>query len=430
MTGNILEGARGRLAPLYERLSVSDDARERLEYPERSIKVSIPVRMDDGSLRVFEGWRVQYDITRGPGKGGIRFHPNVSADEVTALSFWMAIKCAVADLPFGGAKGGVRVDPKGLSRLELERLARGYMRSIYDVIGPDLDIPAPDVNTNPTIMGWMADEYALTRRAQAPAVITGKPLELGGSPGRVEATGEGALQVLNMWCQQKGKRSRDLRVAVQGFGNAGYYFARAAQQQGYRIVALSDSRGAVYSGTGLDVERIWEHKNRTREMKGFVYCETSVCDETDVQPLTNDQLLELDVEVLALAALEDQITSDNAGRVRADMVLEIANGPVSAEGDAVLDERDIPVLPDVLVNTGGVIVSYYEWVQNRAGYYWSFGEVQERLAARIATQAKACLDRAAEEGVSLRDATYMQGIERIAQATDARGTHGFFQQPS
>lgn len=430
MTDNILEGARSRLAPLYERLSVSTDARERLEYPERSVKVSIPVRMDDGALRVFEGWRVQYDITRGPGKGGIRFHPAVNSDEVTALSFWMAIKCAVADLPYGGAKGGVRVDPKQLSQLELERLARGYVRAMYDVLGPDIDIPAPDINTNPTVMGWMADEYALTRRAQAPAVITGKPLELCGSQGRVEATGEGGLQVLDMWRQKQDRSPRDMRVAVQGFGNAGYYFARTAQQQGYRVVALSDSRGGVYSGTGLDVERIWEHKHHTREMKGFVYSETSVSDENDVQPLTNEQLLELDVEVLALAALENQITDDNAPRVRADAVLELGNGPVSAKGDAILEERGIPVLPDVLVNTGGVIVSYYEWVQNRAGYYWSLGEVQQRLAARISAQARLCFERAEAEGVSFRDAAYMQGIERIARATDARGTHGFFQQRS
>ncbi|MFU8785168.1 Glu/Leu/Phe/Val family dehydrogenase [Aliidiomarina sp.] len=421
-----LDDARGRLEAIYEHLDVSEDAQVRLARPHRVVEISIPVRMDDGSLQVFPAWRVQYDTTRGPGKGGIRFHPDVDASEVTALAFWMAIKCAVVDLPFGGAKGGICVNPKELSRLELERLSRGYIRGFYDCIGPDEDIPAPDMNTNATIMGWMADEYAKIARAQYPAVITGKPIGLGGSAGRVEATGEGALEVLKIYLEQQDTKPEDLTVAVQGFGNAGYYFATAAQKLGLTIVAVSDSQGAVYSKKGLDVDSVWRHKNKTRELKGILYSETSVDEEKNVDHLSNEELLCLDVDVLVLAALENQITEDNADAIKAEVILEIANGPVTSDADKILGEKNILVLPDVLVNTGGVIVSYYEWIQNRIGDYWPAEKVNGRMRERIGREAKACFELASKHKVDYRSACYMHGLKRITAAMDHRGTHGYF----
>ncbi len=424
---SLLDDALSRLKDIFDRLDVADDVRARLAQPALALQVGIPVRMDDGRLEVFTGWRVHYDTTRGPAKGGIRFHPAVNREEVMTLAFWMAIKCAVVDLPFGGGKGGVAVDPKKLSRLELERLSRGYMRAVADIVGPDRDIPAPDVNTNPTVMGWMADEYDAIMRRQQRAVITGKPLALGGSPGRVESTGRGALQVLDMWAKREGRKPADTTVAVQGFGNAGYHFARLAHERGYRVVAVSDSKGAIYDAEGLSPEPIWRHKNESRELKGMVYCEESVlceCDRTTV--MSQDELLALDVDVLVLAALEDQIHADNVGDVRAALVLEIANGPVTSEADDELAKRGIPVLPDVLANTGGVIVSHLEWVQNRIGEQWDEDTVNARMAERIAREAERVMDRAAKDEVSYRTAAYLQGIGRIAEAIEQRGTASDF----
>lgn len=423
--GTVLDDAQSRLEPVFDRLNVSADTRRLLARPQLNLQVSIPVRMDDGSLRVFQGWRVQYSSSRGPGKGGIRFHPQVTAEEVTALSFWMTIKCAVVDLPFGGAKGGVCVDPKSLSPMELEQLSRGYVRATYDVLGPDRDIAAPDVNTNETVIGWMADEYAQIARRDLRGCITGKPLGRGGSAGRSAATGQGAVQVLNILAERQGKSPRDLKVAIQGFGNAGSHFARLARQEGYRIVALSDSKGAIYADDGLDPGPIWEHKQQSRELKGLVYCEKSVsedslCETTGVERLSNEDLLQLDVDVLVLAGLENQITEGNAGNVRADAIVEIANGPVTSAADRLLDERNVTILPDVLVNAGGVIVSYLEWVQNRTGDYLTGEQVNESLAERLGREAQACFDRAQKEEVSLRTAAYMQGIERIARVMEGQ----------
>lgn len=418
--------AQSFIERIFERLNVAEDVRQRLACAKFSAQVSIPVRMDDGTLEVFQGWRVQYDDTRGPTKGGVRLHPKVSAAEVTDLSFWMTIKCAVVDLPFGGAKGGICVDPKRLSRLELERLSRGYIRAIHDLIGPDRDIPAPDVNSNATVMGWMADEYAQIGRRQVPAVITGKPIGLGGSAGRVAATGRGALQVLQLWASRKDKSPQQLRIAVQGFGNAGYHFARLAHQAGYRIVALSDSKGAIYDKAGLDPQPIWEHKNQTRELKDMVYCDESVCEQSKAERISHEELLELDVDVLVLAALEDAIDDDNAERIKAKVILEIANGPVTRKADQLLADAGVMILPDVLVNAGGVIVSHLEWVQNRTGDYWSEETVEQRLDERIGKAAEACFARAEAEQVSLRTAAYLQGVERIADAMSNQGTRTYF----
>ncbi|MEX6502643.1 Glu/Leu/Phe/Val dehydrogenase dimerization domain-containing protein [Pseudomonas zhanjiangensis] len=414
------------LTQVFDRLEVADDVRQRLACAKLSVQVHIPVRMDDGTLKMFRGWRVQYDDTRGPTKGGVRFHPRVSAAEVTALSLWMTIKCAVVDLPFGGAKGGICVDPKGLSRLELERLSRGYIRAIHDLIGPERDIPAPDINTNATVMGWMADEYGQIERRQVPAVITGKPLGLGGSAGRVTATGRGALQVLQLWVKRAGKSPGQLRVAVQGFGNAGYHFARLAHEAGYQIVAISDSQGAIYSEKGLDPEPIWRHKHETRKLEGAVYCNGSVCEERKADRLEQAQLLELEVDILVLAALEDAISADNAGRIKAGVILEIANGPVTAKAEQCLEQAGIVVLPDVLVNAGGVIASHLEWVQNRTGDYWPEEEIERRLEQRICRAAEACFDCAEEQQVSLRWAAYLLGVERIADAMSRQGTRAYF----
>ena len=425
-TKSLLSDAQSRMADIFDRLGVEDDVRRQLEQPKCIHQAAIPVRMDDGSLRVFMGWRAQYDQSLGPSKGGVRFHANVDADEVATLSFWMVLKCGLVNLPFGGAKGGVQVDPKTLSRMELERLSRGYIRAFYDVIGPDRDIPAPDVNTNETVMGWMADEYFEIARKKIPAIITGKPREMGGSAGRVEATGRGALLVLEAWSRRKGKRPEETTIAVQGFGNAGYHFARLAKQSGYRIVALSDSKGAIHARSGLAPEPIWHHKNKTRELKGMVYCESSLCAESEVDHISQEELLALDVDLLVLAALENAITMDNVGQVRAGTILEIANGPVTADADQYLAENKVTILPDVLANAGGVIVSYLEWIQNRTGDYWSEGYINERLAEQLVTQAELCFDRAEAMQVSYRVAAYLQSVERIASAIASRGTQHYF----
>jgi glutamate dehydrogenase (NADP+) len=428
MTKNssLLSDAQSRMSDIFDRLDIGDDVRQQLQQPNHIHQAAIPVRMDDGQLRIFNGWRALYDQSRGPGKGGIRFHASVTEDEVATLSFWMMLKCAVVDLPLGGAKGGVQVDPKTLSRLELERLSRGYIRAFYDVIGPDRDIPAPDVNTNEIVMGWMAHEYSEIARKQERDIITGKPVGMGGSAGRTEATGRGAVHVLDGWAKREGKDPKNITIAVQGFGNAGYHFARFAHEAGYRVVAVSDSQGAIYAEQGLTPEPIWRHKNKTRELKGMVYCESSVCTENNVEQISNNELLGLDVDVLVLAALENAITEDNVDEVRAGTVLEIANGPVTSGADKKLTKRKITVLPDVLANAGGVIVSYLEWIQNRTGDYWSESYVNERLEEQIVGQAERCFDRADEEDVDYRVAAYLQSIERIATAIASRGTQQYF----
>ena len=419
--------AQTHLKAAFSYIDISEDIQKRLKYPKKTTLVSIPVRMDDGRLEVFEGYRVQFDNTRGPTKGGIRFHPSVDLDEVTSLSFWMTIKCAVAGLPFGGAKGGITVDPKTLSHLELERLSRGYIRALADVIGPNCDIPAPDVNTNSTIMGWMAEEYFEIVREQRPDVITGKPLHLNGSLGREAATGKGALYTLLHWVKSQNIEPENTRIAVQGFGNAGFHFARLAKQAGFKIVALSDSRGGIYSEDGLDPERIMHHKKTRHELKAMLYCDASVCDEAEYKQISNADLLKQDVDVLVLAALENQVTEKNVAKVKAKVILEVANGPVSAGADDILFNNNITVLPDVLVNAGGVIVSYLEWVQNKTGLYWEESEVNERLKFRIVREAETIFNLARDKALSLRTAAYIHGVARIAGAIKEKGTREYFQ---
>lgn len=424
---NLFDDAKTRLKKVLPLIKLPEDIIKRLAQPKLNLTVNIPVRMDDGSLRVFTGYRVQYDDTRGPTKGGIRFHPDVCIDEITSLAFWMTIKCAVVGLPFGGAKGGVVVDAKLLSKLEIERLSRGYIRAIADIIGPKRDIPAPDMYTNATIMGWMSDEYNQIMREQLPGVITGKPVYLGGSKGREAATGQGALYVLEQWLIHNKKETKNMSVAVQGFGNAGYHFARLAKKAGFKIVALSDSKGAICSQEGLEPEKIMYHRKRYKELKAMLYCDVSICEEAEQIVITNEELLELDVDILVLAAMENQITQKNAGKIKAPLILEIANGPVDSKADEILKEKKTVVLPDVLANAGGVSVSYFEWVQNRAGYYWEEDEVNDKLKKLMQKQASTIFTLAEKKNITLRSAAYFDGLEKISGAIQNRGTKEYFQ---
>ncbi|MGB3137799.1 MAG: Glu/Leu/Phe/Val dehydrogenase [Nodosilinea sp.] len=426
MSTSLLSDANRRLERALKYVSISDDASERLRYPKASLTVSIPVRMDNGTLKVFQGHRVRYDDTRGPTKGGIRFHPDVTLDEVQSLAFWMTFKCAALNLPLGGAKGGVRVNPKELSKFELERLSRGYIDAIADFIGPDVDVPAPDVYTNPMIMGWMMDQYSIIRRQLSPAVITGKPLSMGGSQGRDTATGTGAFYVLQALMARFGKSPELTTVAVQGFGNAGSVVARLLFNAGYRVVAVSDSQGGVYAPRGLDIPSVQQYKASTRDLKA-VYCEGSVCNIiSDRATITNQELLALDVDILIPAALENQITADNADSVKARYIFEVANGPITSEADEILAAKSVYVFPDILVNAGGVTVSYFEWVQNRSGLYWSIDDVNSRLKSMMVTEAESIWKIAHDLDISPRTAAYVHALERLGDALNAKGTRDYY----
>jgi glutamate dehydrogenase (NADP+) len=421
MSESLLSDANQRLEKALRYVTIHEDAVERLKYPKTSLTVSIPVRMDNGSLRVFQGYRVRYDDSRGPGKGGVRFHPSVTLDEVQSLAFWMTFKCAVMNLPFGGAKGGVTLNPKELSKFELERLSRGYVNAIADFIGPDVDIPAPDVYTNPMIMGWMMDQYSTIRRQITPGVVTGKPIAMGGSLGRETATAMGAFFVIQTVMPKLGRQPSKTTVAVQGFGNAGAVIAELLFHAGYRVVAVSDSQGGVYSPQGLDIPSVRKIKEATRGIKA-IYCEGSVCSDIEHTVITNSELLELDVDILIPAALENQITANNANRIRAPYIFEVANGPTTSAADAILEAKGIQVFPDILVNAGGVTVSYFEWVQNRNGYYWSLEEVNQRLKEKITAETERIWSIAQELAIDLRTAAYVHALKRMGEAIEAKGT--------
>ncbi len=422
---NIFQDAIRRLDRAAEYTDVEPEVIEQLRHPQAVLMVSIPVRMDDGSLKIFSGYRVQHNNDRGPTKGGIRFHPDVDIDEVKALAFWMTCKCAVVGIPFGGAKGGVTVNAKELSKLELERLSRGFMKEMADFIGPESDIPAPDVYTNAMVMGWMMDEYSMIHRRHTPAVITGKPLALGGSLGRDDATGRGAYYCIKELETRRQWNPKDIRVAVQGFGNAGQHVARLLHADGYHIVAVSDSRGGIYNEAGFDVPSLMYMKNESRKLQA-VYCDGSVCEAVDANGISNEKLLELDVDVLIPAALENQITAENAGDIKADVVVEVANGPVTSEADDLLTKNGVLVIPDILANAGGVTVSYFEWVQNRAGYYWGEDRVHTELREIMAREFNAIYDRMQERRIDMRTAAYAHALGRLAAAVESQGTHRFF----
>ncbi len=422
---SLLADASKRLEKALKYITISEDAIARLSYPKASLSVSIPVRMDNGSLQVFTGYRVRYDDTRGPGKGGVRYHPDVTLDEVQSLAFWMTFKCALLDLPFGGAKGGIIVDPKKLSKVEVERLSRGYINEIADFIGPDRDILAPDVYTNSTIMGWMMDRYSTIKRHLTRGVVTGKPLSLGGSQGRDKATATGAFYVIQMILPKFNCLPQDTTVAIQGFGNAGATLAELLFHAGYQVVAVSDSKGGIYAPNSLDIPSVREHKYRSREMKA-VYCRDTVCDIVEHHTITNQELLTLDVDVLIPAALENQITANNAPDIKAKYIFEVANGPIDSAADEILNNRGIHIFPDILVNAGGVTVSHFEWVQNRNGWYWTLEEVNQRLKEKMTAETQKVWDIAQNNQTDIRTAAYVHGLKRLAEAIDAKGTRDYY----
>lgn len=381
-----------------------------LQQPKRVLSVSIPVKMDNGEIKVFQGFRVQYNDARGPFKGGLRYHPQVSMDEVKALSFWMAIKNAVVNVPYGGGKGGIIVDPKKLSKGELERLSRKFISLIYKYIGPQVDVPAPDVNTTPEMMGWMVDEYSKLVGSLQLAVITGKPLAIGGSEGREEATGFGGVEVLTQVAKEF-KLKKGASIAIQGFGNVGSFFAELAQKAGFKIVAVSDSKTGIYAPKGLDIKKVLEWKKQMGVLSGF----------PGIINVTNEKLLELPVDVVVPAALENQIHKGNAKKIKAKVVLEMANGPTTPEADAILARRKIPVIPDVLCNSGGVATSYLEWTQNLSGYYWTKKEVLERLEKYMREAWVNVQKKAIEHNTTHRNAAFILAVERIVIAMKGRG---------
>jgi glutamate dehydrogenase (NADP+) len=418
LDGNLLDGALTRLDEAARHIQIDPDVLEQLRYARETTKARLVVRMDDGSRKSFLAWRCRYDDTRGPTKGGIRFHPDTTVEEVETLAFWMTMKCAVMDLPYGGGKGAVRVDPRSLSKSELERLSRSYVQAFAKVMGPDRDVPAPDVYTNSMIMGWMADEYATIRGEPAPAVITGKPIALGGSLGRDDATARGGYYLIRHLADELNLGAR-MRVVVQGFGNAGQFIAKMLAADGHQIVAVSDSRGAVASAQGLDVERLIALKTEGRSV-------TALAGEPGVRLMSEEELIAAECDLLVPAALEDMIDARLARSIRAKAILELANGPVTPEADRVLNARSIIVLPDILANAGGVTVSYFEWVQNRQGYYWPIEDIHARLKTIMEREGARVWEIAREKGVSVRTAAYIHALSRLAMAIEAHGTREYF----
>jgi glutamate dehydrogenase (NAD(P)+) len=384
-----------------------------LTHPKRQIMVSCPIQRDNGQIEVFTGFRVQYNITLGPAKGGIRYHPGVTLDEVTALAAWMTWKCAVAQVPFGGGKGGVICDPSTMSRRELEALTRRYTAEIIDAIGPEKDVPAPDVNTDAQIMAWFMDTYSMHVGHTATAVVTGKPVEMGGSLGRREATGRGVMIIARESARHLGFELKGSTVAVQGFGNVGSIGAQLMHEHGAKILAATDWKGGVYNPRGLDMPALLTWAAEKKSVAGFPGSEA----------ISNDQLFGLDVDILVPAALENQITADNAAGIKAKMVIEGANGPTTPDAHRHLHERGVFVVPDILANAGGVTTSYFEWVQDRHGYFWSEKEVNERLEIKMVQAFDAVLATAKQYDVDMRTAAYIVAINRVATVTRMRGMY-------
>ena len=384
-----------------------------LTKPKRQIIVACPVQMDNGAIEVFTGYRVQYNITLGPAKGGIRYHPDVSLDEVTALAAWMTWKCAVAQLPFGGGKGGVVCDPTKMSKREIEALTRRYTAEIIDAIGPEKDVPAPDVNTNEQVMAWFMDTYSMHIGHTSTAVVTGKPVEMGGSLGRREATGRGVMIITRESAKHLGFDLRGARIAVQGFGNVGSIAADLLAEMGAKIIAVTDWKAGVFNANGLDIKKLLAHNAHHRTVDGFA----------DAEPITNAELFNLDVDVLIPAALEEQITAANVKDIKAKLVIEGANGPTTPEAHKHLHDRGVFVVPDILANAGGVTVSYFEWVQDRHGYFWEESEVNKRLEAKMVQAFDEVLKTAQKYKVDMRVAAYIVAINRVATVTKMRGMY-------
>ncbi|PWI59089.1 glutamate dehydrogenase [Sulfoacidibacillus thermotolerans] len=407
---NVLTSTQAVIKEALTKLGYGPEMYELLKEPLRTLTVRIPVRMDDGTTKVFTGYRAQHSDAIGPAKGGIRFHPDVTEDEVKALSIWMSVKCGIANLPYGGGKGGVICDPREMSFREQERLARAYVRAISQIVGPTKDIPAPDVMTNSQVMAWMMDEYSRIKEFDSPNFITGKPVALGGSLGRDTSTARGVAICIREAARVKGITLKGSRVVVQGFGNAGSYLAKFMHDAGAKVIAISDAYGALYDENGLDIDSLLER----RDSFGTV---TKLFKNT----ISNKELLELDCDILVPAAIENQITLANANHIKAKIIVEAANGPTTMEATRILTERDILLVPDVLGNSGGVIVSYFEWVQNNQGYYWTEEEVMTRLEELMVRSFETVYNTAQARKIDMRLAAYMVGVRRLAEAVELRG---------
>lgn len=407
---NLFTSTQAVVQEALQKLGYDDAMYELLKEPLRMLEVRIPVRMDDNTVKVFTGYRAQHNDAVGPTKGGVRFHPGVTDEEVRALSMWMTLKCGIVDLPYGGGKGGVTCDPREMSMGELERLSRGYVRAVSQIVGPTKDIPAPDVFTNAQIMAWMMDEYSRIDEFNSPGFITGKPLVLGGSQGRDRATAQGVTICINEAAKKVGIDMTGARVVIQGFGNAGSFLAKFLSDQGAKVIGISDAYGALHDPNGLDIDYLLDR----RDSFGTV---TTLFENT----ISNQELLELECDILVPAAIENQITSDNAHNIKATIVVEAANGPTTTEATNILHERGILLVPDVLASAGGVTVSYFEWVQNNQGYYWTEEEVSEKLHKKMVDAFENIYNVATTRNIHMRLAAYMVGVRRTAEASRFRG---------
>ncbi|GEN83338.1 glutamate dehydrogenase [Sporosarcina luteola] len=407
---NLFTSTQVVIKEALDKLGYDEGMYDLLKEPIRMVEVRIPVRMDDGKVKVFTGFRGQHNDAVGPTKGGVRFHPEVSADEVRALSMWMTLKAGIVDLPYGGGKGGIICDPREMSMGELERLSRGYVRALSQVMGPNKDIPAPDVFTNAQIMAWMMDEYSRIDEFNSPGFITGKPIVLGGSQGRDRATAEGVTIIINEAAKKRGIDMKGARIVIQGFGNAGSFLSKFLHDAGAKVIGISDAYGALHDPEGLDIDYLLDR----RDSFGTV---TTLFDNT----ISNSELLELDCDILVPAAIENQITEKNAHNIKASIVVEAANGPTTSEATKILTERGILLVPDVLASAGGVTVSYFEWVQNNMGYYWSEEEVREKMTSKMVEAFENVYNVSSTRNIDMRLAAYMIGIRKTAEASRFRG---------
>jgi glutamate dehydrogenase (NAD(P)+) len=410
---NPFELAKDQLRRVATTFQIDPNLVNVLSQCKKAVAVSIPVSMDDGNIKVFEGYRVHHNVARGPSKGGIRYHPDVTLDEVKALAMWMTWKCALVNIPFGGAKGGVICDPKKLSRLELQKMTRRYTSEIINEIGPEKDIPAPDVGTDPAVMAWIFDTYSMNKGHSVLGVVTGKPLNVGGSLGRLEATSRGALYCVREAMRKQSKAIEGNTIAVQGFGNVGSYLALFLHEAGAKVIAISDSRGGIHNPAGINVPAAIAHKQETGALEGF----------RDGDAITNEELVLLDADLLAPCALEQVITAENADRVKARMIVEGANGPVTPGADEILEDKGVVVLPDILANAGGVVVSYFEWVQGLQEYFWKENEVNARLNDIMTRAFNETWQAQEQRGTTMRTAAYGLAVQRVSEATMTRGLY-------
>lgn len=414
---NAFENALKQFDAAAKVLGLSDNQIVVIKEPRRVTEVKLPIRMDDGRIEIFKAYRVQHNVARGPAKGGVRFHPDVNVDEVKALAFWMTYKCAVVNIPFGGGKGGVVCNPFSLSTGELERLSRRYFAEMIDIFGPNRDVPAPDMGTNSQVMSWFMDTYSMHKNEYTPSVVTGKPVELCGSEGRAEATAKGVVHCINAASKHLDLDMKRRSAAVLGFGNVGANTARLLDEDGVKVVAISDVTGSYYNKKGVDIKTAFAHFENIKTLKGIEK-------KIDVKLMDHPmELIELDVDILVPAALENMIHAENAERVKAKIIAEGANGPVTPEADAILDKNGVFVIPDILCNAGGVTVSYLEWVQNRTGYYWRKSKIEEELSRIMHEAFESVVEKSKEHGVNMRIAAFVAGIQRVTRASELRGLY-------